>query len=81
MKELSAKQKYEEAGQIRDVVNSILNQLNKSSILAEPINKANVLIEILGSRKNDYLMFCEVTDFDSNLVFYYKYFLKMTYHL
>ncbi|MCX6174261.1 MAG: exonuclease domain-containing protein [Ignavibacteriales bacterium] len=56
MKELSAKQKYEEAGQIRDVVNSILNQLNKSSILAEPINKANVLIEILGSRKNDYML-------------------------
>jgi len=56
MKELSAKQKYEEAGQIRDVVNSILNQLNKSSILAEPINKANVLIEILGARKNDYML-------------------------
>jgi len=56
MKELSSKQKYEEAGQIRDVVNSILNQLNKSSILAEPINKANVLIEILGSRKNDYML-------------------------
>lgn len=56
MKELSAKQKYEEAGQIRDVVNSILNQLNKSSILAEPINKANVLIEILGSGKNDYML-------------------------
>ena len=56
MKELSAKQKYEEAGQVRDVVNSILNQLNKSSILAEPINKANVLIEVIGSRKNDYML-------------------------
>jgi len=56
MKELSSKQKYEEAGEIRDVVNSILNQLNKSSILAEPINQANVLIEILGARKNDYML-------------------------
>ncbi len=56
MKELSALQKYEEAGQIRDVVHSILNQINKSSILAEPINKANVLIEVSGPLKNDYLL-------------------------
>jgi DNA polymerase-3 subunit epsilon len=56
MKELSAIQKYEEAGQIRDVVQSILNQINKSSILSEPINKANVLIEVSGPVKNDYLL-------------------------
>lgn len=59
MKELSAIQKYEEAGQIRDVVQSILNQINKSSILAEPINKANVLIEVSGPVKNDYLLLIE----------------------
>lgn len=59
MKELSALQKYEEAGQIRDVVQSILNQINKSSILAEPINKANVLIEVSGPLKNDYLLLIE----------------------
>ncbi len=59
MKELSAMQKYEEAGQIRDVVQSILNQINKSSILAEPINKANVLIEVTGPVKNDYLLLIE----------------------
>lgn len=59
MKELSAMQKYEEAGQIRDVVQSILNQINKSSILAEPINKANVLIEVSGPVKNDYLLLVE----------------------
>lgn len=59
MKELSAQQKYEEAGQIRDVVQSILNQINKSSILAEPINKANVLIEVSGPVKNDYLLLIE----------------------
>lgn len=59
MKELSAMQKYEEAGQIRDVVQSILNQINKSSILAEPINKANVLVEINGPVINDYMLLIE----------------------
>lgn len=59
MKELSTKQKFEEAAQIRDVVQSILNQLHKASILAEPINKANALIEVLGYRKNDFLLLLE----------------------
>jgi DNA polymerase-3 subunit epsilon len=59
MKELSAAQKYEEAAQIRDVVQSILNQINKSSILAEPINKANVLIEVSGPVNNDYILLIE----------------------
>lgn len=59
MKELSGIQKFEEAAQIRDVVQSILNQINKSSILAEPINKANVLIEINGPKRNDYMLLLE----------------------
>ncbi|PKL81739.1 MAG: hypothetical protein CVV24_13730 [Ignavibacteriae bacterium HGW-Ignavibacteriae-3] len=59
MKELSARQKYEEAAQSRDVVQSILSQINKASILAEPINKANVLIEISGPVNNDYLLMLE----------------------
>ena len=59
MKELSAKQKYEEAAQIRDVVQSILNQLHRSSILAEPINKAKVLIEINSAKRNDYMLLLE----------------------
>ncbi len=59
MKELSEQKKYEDAAIIRDTVNSILNQLNKSSILAEPINKANVLIEILGPKHNDYILMLE----------------------
>lgn len=56
MKELSAQQKFEEAAQIRDVLQSILNQINKASILAEPINKANVLIEVGGPIRNDYMI-------------------------
>ena len=59
MKELSEKQKFEEAAQIRDVVQRILNQLQRSSILSEPLNKANVLIEISGSTKNEYVMLLE----------------------
>jgi len=59
MKELSEKQKFEEAAQIRDVVQRILNQLQRSSILSEPLNKANVLIEIASSPKNEYVMLLE----------------------
>jgi DNA polymerase-3 subunit epsilon len=59
MKDMSEKQKFEEAAQIRDVVQRILNQLQRSSILSEPLNKANVLIEILGSNKNEYVLLLE----------------------
>lgn len=59
MKELSSKQKYEEAAQLRDTVQAILNQLHRSSILSEPINNANVLIEINSANKNDYMLLLE----------------------
>ena len=70
MKYFSEKQKYEEAAEIRDIVNSILNQLNKSSIISEPINNANLLIEVTGLPKNDYLLMVEgkvfIKDYFSN---------------
>ncbi len=66
MKELSAAQKYEEAASVRDVVQSILNQINKSSILSEPINRANVLIEVSGAGANDYLLLLEGNIFIRN---------------
>lgn len=59
MKELSEKKKYEEAAHTRDIVNSIFKQLNRAAILSEPINRANVLIEIAGARENDYLLMLE----------------------
>jgi len=59
MKDLSEKQKYEEAAEVRDTVNLILNQLTRSSILSEPINKANILIEIRDSLTTDYILFLE----------------------
>lgn len=59
MKSLSERQKYEEAAETRDTVNLILNQLTRASILAEPINQANVLIEINDYSELDYLLFLE----------------------
>jgi DNA polymerase-3 subunit epsilon len=70
MKELSANQKYEEAAQIRDIVQSILNQLHRSSILAEPINKANVLVELNGPISNDYMLLLE------GKIFFKEYFVE-----
>ncbi|MGK9476641.1 exonuclease domain-containing protein [Melioribacter sp. OK-6-Me] len=59
MKTLSEEKKFEEAAEIRDVINLILKQLQKASILNEPINKAKTLIEIAGIEKNDYLLLLE----------------------
>lgn len=66
MKYLSEQKKYEEAALTRDLVNSILKQLNKASILSEPINKANVLIEVSGAKDNDYLLLLEGKMFIKN---------------
>ncbi|MBK7103897.1 MAG: GIY-YIG nuclease family protein [Ignavibacteriae bacterium] len=59
MKEFSEKQKYEEAAEVRDTVNLILSQLTRSSILAEPINKVNAMIEIKDYEFTDYILFLE----------------------
>ena len=56
MKELSDKKKYEEAAQVRDLVNLILAQIHKSSIIAEPINSAKVLIIVNENGKKDSLL-------------------------
>lgn len=66
MKRYSAELKFEEAGEIRDTVNLLLNQLDRSSVLAEPINMANVLIEVRGFKHNDYLLMLEGKVFIKN---------------
>lgn len=66
MKDYSENKKYEEAANTRDVINSIFKQLSKASILAEPINKANALIEIQGAKENDYLLLLEGKPFIKN---------------
>lgn len=59
MKEYSSKQKYEQAAEIKELVDYILDQTHKSSILAEPVNKANVLFEIISRFENDYVLMLE----------------------
>jgi DNA polymerase III subunit epsilon len=59
MKDYSAKQKYEQAAEIKELVDFILNQTQKSSILGEPINRANVLFEINSRFENDYVLMLE----------------------
>ncbi|MCX7875825.1 MAG: exonuclease domain-containing protein [Melioribacteraceae bacterium] len=59
MKSLSEQKKYEKAAEIRDLVQNILNQIHKTSILSEPLNKAKVLIEINSFPKNEYVLLIE----------------------
>ncbi len=59
MRYLSGKKRYEEAAVVRDSIENILNHLNRSSILAEPVNRAKVLIEIKDSAEIDYLLMLE----------------------
>jgi len=59
MKEYSAKEKYEQAAEIKELIDFILDQTHKSSILAEPVNRANVLFEINSRFENDYVLMLE----------------------
>ncbi|HCY75577.1 MAG TPA: hypothetical protein DHV28_06615 [Ignavibacteriales bacterium] len=59
MKEFSAKEKYEQAAEVKLLIDFILDQTHKSSILAEPVNSANVLFEINSRFENDYVLMIE----------------------
>lgn len=59
MKEHSQKQKYEKAAEVKSLIDLILSQIHKSSLLAEPVNLANVLFEINEGRDNDYVLMLE----------------------
>jgi DNA polymerase-3 subunit epsilon len=59
MKEYSAKEKYEKAAETKQVIDLILSQTHKSSLLAEPVNKANVLFEITEGINHDYMLLLE----------------------
>ncbi len=56
MKDYSSKQKYEKAAEVKELVDLILAQTHKSSLLSEPVNSANVLFEISESFSKDYLI-------------------------
>lgn len=56
MKRLSDSKRFEEAGLIRDASQRILGNMHKAAILSEPINRAEVLIEIGGGPVKDYFL-------------------------
>ncbi|HVO74088.1 MAG TPA: exonuclease domain-containing protein [Ignavibacteriaceae bacterium] len=59
MKDYSDKQKYEKAAEIKSLIDLILSQTHKSSLLAEPVNSARVLFEINEGYRKDYVLMIE----------------------
>jgi len=57
MKRLSEELKFEKAAEIRDSVQLLLNQILRTSVLSEPINKAECLIKIEGGVNDDFILF------------------------
>ncbi|WP_337866452.1 exonuclease domain-containing protein [Ignavibacterium sp.] len=56
MKFYSSQQIYEKAAETKHLIDFLMEEIHKSSLLSEPINKAKVLIEILSPFGNDYLI-------------------------
>lgn len=59
MKNLSEQKKYEQAAEVRDLINLVLSQVHKTSLLAEPVNKANVLIKVDEKNNSDFILLLE----------------------
>ena len=59
MKFYSDKQKYEKASEIKQLIDLVLSQTHKTSILKEPINSANVLFEVSEKFGSDYILMTE----------------------
>lgn len=56
MKYYSSQQMYEKAAETKHLIDFLFEEIHKSSLLSEPINKAKVLIEIISPMGNDYLI-------------------------
>ena len=56
MKEYSDKQRFEKAAEVKQLIDLILAQTHKSSLLSEPVNLANVLFEIDGGFGKDFIL-------------------------
>ena len=56
MKDYSTKQKFENAQEVKEIIDLILSQTHKTSLLAEPVNRANVLFEINETFTRDYVL-------------------------
>jgi DNA polymerase-3 subunit epsilon len=59
MKFYSERQKYEKAGEVKQLIDLVLSQTHKTSILKEPVNSANVLFEISEKFGSDYILMTE----------------------
>ncbi|MDO8548619.1 MAG: exonuclease domain-containing protein, partial [Ignavibacteria bacterium] len=59
MKFYSERQKYEKAGEIKQLIDLVLSQTHKTSLLKEPVNSANVLFEISEKFGSDYILMTE----------------------
>jgi DNA polymerase-3 subunit epsilon len=59
MKFYSEKQKYEKAGEIKELIDLVLSQTHKTSILKEPVNSANVLFQVSERFGTDYILMTE----------------------
>ncbi len=67
MKDLSVRQKFEDAGKIRDTVQTIVNNIGKIKSLREPINSINALIFIYHNSS-----ISEVIALKNGIVFFIK---------
>jgi DNA polymerase-3 subunit epsilon len=59
MKEYSLKEKFEKAAEVKEIIDLILSQTHKSSLISEPVNSANVLFEISEHLTKDYVLMLE----------------------
>ena len=56
MKDYSDREKYEKAAEVKAIIDLILSQTHKTSLLGEPVNSANVLFEITEGLNKDYIL-------------------------
>jgi DNA polymerase-3 subunit epsilon len=56
MKEYSNKEKFEKASEVKQIIDMILSQTHKTSLLAEPVNSAKVLFEVSETFAKDYVL-------------------------
>jgi DNA polymerase-3 subunit epsilon len=60
MKHYSDQMRYEKAGEVKALVDLVIAQIQKSALLSEPVNKANVLLKVSGNPfTTDYLIILE----------------------
>ncbi|MCC6548695.1 MAG: GIY-YIG nuclease family protein, partial [Ignavibacteriaceae bacterium] len=59
MKRLSDALLFEQAGELKAIIELMLSQIHKSSLLSEPVNAANALILVNGQHAQDVILFLE----------------------